>query len=229
MHIDVPAHNVAGGAQQVRLQQQPDTCPRCHRSVHPRFLLATILEGKDLAQAIFRCTHHKCQEVFIATYKSLNKAPAGALEHELVAVGPTKAAMNSLLEAIASLSPSFVAIYAQVNEAESHQLDQLVGIGLRKALEFLIKDYAVSEHPGSEAEIRNTQLGPCISQYISDTNIKECAKRAAWLGNDETHYTRKWESKDVSDLKLLVKLTVNWIENVTLTKKYMAEMNAGKA
>ena len=229
MHIDVPATNVAGGGQQVRLHQQPDTCPRCHRSVHPRFLLATILEGKDLAQAIFRCTHHKCQEVFIATYKLLNQAPSGVLEHELIAVGPVRAAMSTFPEAITALSPSFAAIYAQVNEAESHQLDQLVGIGLRKSLEFLIKDFAVSEHPGSEAEIRNAQLGPCISQYISDTNIKECAKRAAWLGNDETHYTRKWETKDVSDLKLLVKLTVNWIENVTLTKKYMAEMNAGKA
>jgi hypothetical protein len=59
--------------------------------------------------------------------------------------------------------------------------------------------------------------------------VKECAKRAAWLGNDETHYTRKWETKDVSDLKLLVKLTVNWIDNVLLTEKYIAEMGTNVA
>lgn len=53
--------------------------------------------------------------------------------------------------------------------------------------------------------------------------------RAVWLGNDETHYVRKWEEKDVNDLKLLVRLTVNWIDNVLLTKKYIADMSAGKA
>ncbi len=66
-------------------------------------------------------------------------------------------------------------------------------------------------------------LGPCITKFVGDVNIKECAKRSAWLGNDETHYTREWETKDIGDLKVLVRLTVNWIENSTLTKKYINE------
>ena len=49
-------------------------------------------------------------------------------------------------------------------------------------------------------------------------------KRAVWLGNDETHYVRKWEDKDISDLKRLIKLTVNWIENNLLTQDYMSTM-----
>ena len=40
-----------------------------------------------------------------------------------------------------------------------------------------------------------------ISRYIDDSNIKNVAKRAVWLGNDETHYIRKWEDKDLSFLK----------------------------
>jgi hypothetical protein len=54
--------------------------------------------------------------------------------------------------------------------------------------------------------------------------VKACAKRAAWLGNDETHYVRKWTDKDVRDLKILITLTINWINNVLLTRKYTAEM-----
>jgi hypothetical protein len=110
-------------------------------------------------------------------------------------------------------------------EAESAGFDQLVGIGLRKALEFLIKDYCAAENSSADAAIRSSTLASCISQFISDPNIKECAKRAVWLGNDETHYVRKWETKDINDLKLLVKLTVNWIDNVLLTKKYIADMS----
>ena len=100
----------------------------------------------------------------------------------------------------------------------------MTGIGLRKALEFLVKDFALKEHPDKEDAIKKTFLGSCIENYIDDANVKECARRAAWLGNDETHYLRKWTDKDVKDLKLLITLTVHWIDNVLLTRKYLAEM-----
>lgn len=35
-----------------------------------------------------------------------------------------------------------------------------------------------------------------------------------WLGNDETHYVRRWEEKDLSDLKRLISMTVSWIDLV---------------
>ncbi len=47
---------------------------------------------------------------------------------------------------------------------------------------------------------------------------------AFWLGNDETHYLRKWEQHDVDDLVTLIKLTTNWIEIEHLSKSYVEEM-----
>jgi hypothetical protein len=125
------------------------------------------------------------------------------------------------------VSPTFCEIYGQIENAKADGLDQLVGIGLRKALEFLVKDFAKSEHPEALESIERTPLGKCIDTYISDQNVLQCAKRAAWLGNDETHYIRKWTDKDVSDLHLLVRLTVNWVDNHLLTKKYISEMPGG--
>jgi len=52
--------------------------------------------------------------------------------------------------------------------------------------------------------------------------------RAVWLGNDETHYLRKWEQKDLTDLKNLIGLTVHWIEMEELTETVMKDMPAGK-
>ena len=63
-----------------------------------------------------------------------------------------------------------------------------------------------------------------IGQYVEDANIKACAKRAVWLGNDETHYVKKWGDKDISDLKVLIKLTVGWVQNCILTQQYIADM-----
>ncbi|MGF6947536.1 hypothetical protein QF028_000029 [Neobacillus sp. B4I6] len=50
------------------------------------------------------------------------------------------------------------------------------------------------------------------------------AERAVWLGNDETHYVRKWDDKDLKDLKNLIDLTVYFISMTIKANKYKAEM-----
>ena len=103
----------------------------------------------------------------------------------------------------------------------------MTGIGLRKALEFLVKDFAIGEHPTEREAIVAKALAKCIAEYIVDTPVQHAAKRATWLGNDEAHYVRRWEDKDVSDLKILLKLTMNGIENHLLGKQYVEEMPDG--
>jgi hypothetical protein len=125
---------------------------------------------------------------------------------------------------VQALSPMFVKIYSQALTGEAHGLDHLTGIGLRKALEFLIKDFAIAEYPAKKPDIVVRNISSCLSEFIDDVNIKECARRAVWLGNDEAHYERKWADKDVDDLKRLIRLSMNWIENVLETRKYLAEM-----
>jgi hypothetical protein len=48
--------------------------------------------------------------------------------------------------------------------------------------------------------------------------------RAVWIGNDVTHYIRKWEGKNLEDLKKLIELTVHWIEMEALSKSFEDEM-----
>jgi hypothetical protein len=50
------------------------------------------------------------------------------------------------------------------------------------------------------------------------------AKRCVLLGNDETHYVRKWLEKDVTSPKQLIDLTVRWIENEVETKRILEDM-----
>jgi len=101
-------------------------------------------------------------------------------------------------------------------------------MGLRKALEFLIKDFAIHEYPDRKSDIEKSQLASVIGQYVTDPNVKSCATRAVWLGNDETHYMRKWEDKDITDLQTLVRLTVIWIESHQMTKTYLEAMPEGR-
>ena len=116
--------------------------------------------------------------------------------------------------------------------AEANGLDQIAGPGYRKSLEFLVKDFLVNHvHPGDlekENTIKGMFLGKCIEDMIDEKRIKNCAKRAAWLVNDETHYTRKWEEKDIHDLKSLINMTVNWIDLVIASDDYLQSMPDGK-
>ena len=224
MEEQTQAHNLQASPVNVRLIGIPDECPICHRSVHPKTIKVELLEERKRVQAVFRCTHQECQELFIATYDYDQAAANQYHSCSLMGIAPKHSINHSFPEIICEISPTFVEIYNQAMSAESQDLDQLVGIGLRKALEFLIKDFSLMENPGKNEDIRKINLGNCISTFIDDQNIKKCAERAVWLGNDETHYTRKWEDKDIKDLKVLMRLTVNWVENKVLTSRYIEEM-----
>ena len=109
-------------------------------------------------------------------------------------------------------------------------LDQICGVGYRKALEFLIKDYLISKASDEHIinSIKSTLLSNCIKKYVQNENIKNVAERATWLGNDETHYVRIWADKDVTNLKHLIDLTVRWIENEVETERVLQDMVAKK-
>lgn len=224
MKLNAKAQSLDGISANITLNSIPDMCPICHRSIHPKNIINCILTQRELVQGIFRCTSQECEEIFIATYKieSMQRSP---LPCSFKGIAPKIPQKHEFPQNIQDVSPSFIDIYNQVIAAEAIDLTEMVGTGLRKALEYLIKDFLIHQNSSKEQEIKKAFLGKCINDYIEDQNIKKCAERAAWLGNDETHYTRKWEDKDVTDLKRLVQLTVNWIENVLLTQKYINEMD----
>lgn len=136
---------------------------------------------------------------------------------------PSKKVFSDIIN---SISPSFVSIYNQAYHGEQMNLDQICGVGYRKALEFLIKDYLISRETDEQTidNIKKKFLNNCIQENVQNDNIKNVAKRAVWLGNDETHYVRQWADKDVNNLKQLIDLTVRWIENEIETERVLQEM-----
>jgi hypothetical protein len=125
---------------------------------------------------------------------------------------------------IVNLSGSFVSIYNQAVTAEGMGLVDIAGPGFRKALEFLIKDYAISLHPEGAEDIKKIQLVPVITKYLSGDSLPIVSIRAAWLGNDETHYERRWVGKDLTDLKKLIDATVHFIVMQKLVEGLPSDM-----
>jgi hypothetical protein len=131
---------------------------------------------------------------------------------------------------IQSISPNFCLIYNQSLTAEQNNLDQICGPGYRKAVEFLVKDFLIGHkyknQSDKHAALRDTFLAKVIETHIDHPKLKQCVKRALWLGNDQTHYTRKWNTKDIDDVKALIDITVNYIAMEIESDKYLVDMPA---
>ena len=69
-------------------------------------------------------------------------------------------------------------------------------------------------------------LGNCI-KTIDDERVKMLAERAAWLGNDETHYVRLWPEHDRKSLKTVIDLVVYWIDAQIRTEVILTDMPKG--
>ena len=206
---------------QIRVDGHPDKCPFCHNTITPNFLYG--YQNDNVTEVMLFCPNQKCRKSFIGYYNFLVGSGFSQFNGK-TSVG--NLVSKEFTETINSISIGFTTIYNQAFSAEQQGLTEICGVGYRKALEFLIKDYIILNRPDDREVVEKKLLGACISGYIDDNKIKSVASRAVWLGNDETHYIRKWEGKNLNDLKKLIELTVHWIEMESLTKSFESDMPA---
>jgi len=203
-----------------------DACPVCHNAIEPIQVYAYVdtkkMSTSKYAQIVYRCPKDGCYNLFIVNYKS--KEGRYQFEAEYVSAQPMTLKAQDFAEIIQKLSPSFCKIFNESLAAEQQELLQICGVGYRKALEFLVKDYLIERRPKDTEKIQLKFLGKCIQEDVKNPNIKAVAKRATWLGNDEAHYKKQWKNQDLTDLKRLIKLVIDWVEIEKLTEEVIKEM-----
>lgn len=206
----------------------PDVCPHCKKGIFPKLLDSyyneTDFDSSSLF-AVFFCP--VCEECFIGVY-DLYSDLASYSKTNLSAVFPSASDRKEFSNGITDLSPSFIKIYNQSLCAESNMLYEVCGLGYRKALEFLIKDYAIHLFPNDEDAIKKKQLSPCIKEYINDSRIKSLATASAWIGNDETHYIRKHDDYCISHLKSFINAVVTFIDSDLACEEATHLLNSSK-
>jgi hypothetical protein len=207
--------------------EEPTECPVCHVTIIAENLNSGFASPKWL-ELFFRCTNPNCSRSFIAMYDYDGPLGPGnpISRYKLKCCFPVEPTLKLTSPDIATVSPMFVKIYAQAQSAEDYGLDEIAGPGFRKALEFLVKDYAISlaTTPEAVAEIKKIMLQPVIKKYLGGDKLPIVSSRAAWLGNDETHYERRWVGKDLSDLKKLISAVEHFIAMEKLVANLPTEM-----
>lgn len=183
------------------------SCPMCHSSGHPHFEGGYIISNYEGTSGvhlfvILYCTI--CKKHFLVKYFGV--AGHFKLEYAL----PSNPQAEMFDEIINQISPQFSVIYNQSKQAEELGLTELVGIGYRKSLEYLVKDYLIQIQHEPEEIIKTLLLGKCIDK-IADSKLQTLARGATWLGNDETHYEKRYPDYGVEYIKLFIKTLVEFI------------------
>ncbi len=204
--------------------EEPDVCPACKYAIQPYELSRVgYIDNDNVTNIVFTYLCKKCFHPFIALYdmredRALNGSRYAAFRF----MAPNRFSPQEFDPSISSVSPSFVEIYNQALAAESYGLNQVAGVGYRKALEFLIKDFLISQDPSQKETIERMELGNCIANKVSFEKLRIVASRSAWLGNDQAHYVQKFDDYDIEDMKRFIKSAVFWISSELTTAEAMA-------
>lgn len=211
----------------------PTVCPICHSGIAPTRLEAAVSYDERKAEVCYRCTFSDCERLFIARYMrgTIQDSDKFRFDESV----PLNYKAPHIPDEVRAASPSFVEIYEQALMAESLGLDQMVGIGLRKSAEFLVRDYLTAHPPLKKSgksigkpltteSIAQMPFGNLVEHHVDDEGIRNMALRAWWLGSDDTHYIRKYEKHDLTDLKAVIRTMMGWVEKRELTARYTAEI-----
>lgn len=193
-------------------------CPICHKIGEFELLYACACG--NTAYSVSFCNF--CEKAFLTIYDYCDQV------FQPICQFPEQFEETSIPPHVNQISAQFPIVYAQALQAESEGLDQIAGLGFRRSLEFLVKDYAILKNPDVEDVIKSMPMAQCIEKYIDHFRIKELAKRAAWLGNDYAHYLKKHSDRDLKDLKELISLTMQWINLEIESETYEREIKFKK-
>ena len=149
-----------------------------------------------------------CNQITCSLYEVLNEYHNGnqsqGKETKLVFSYPIAKALPIEAQNLKSISPDFVEIYSQAMEAKALGLTHLVGPALRKAIEFLVKDYLLMIEAMGEESLEKTSLRNCINTHLNNEDLIAVMDGAVAIGNDEIH----WTDYDVEDMESFANIAI---------------------
>lgn len=188
-------------------------CPHCNKEIAP-YVISTSeadLETRTFA-VMAQCPY--CSRYFTMAYK----LPFGTKVPEpIIYKHSIKKREKELPKELSEISPRFVKIYNEALIAEENDLSELVGVGFKKAIEFLIRDYLIKFKKENEKEVLEQPLKDIMGK-ISDHRVTQLTATYKWL-NSCNFCNRTFDEKDVQEMKKFINVISEYIIYNVLLKK----------
>ena len=197
----------------------PAICPRCGRDLVPQqlFVKEVIAHQQQAFTATIMCS--QCRKpIYLDIVRPYNKTAHVEKVYPSVEI-------FDIPKGVDDLYPSFLSTYKEAAIAEARGLSDICGMGYRKALEKLVKQYALKVFPDNSEAINAETLMQTVNR-INNPRIQALAKASTWLGNDQTHPQTFHPDYTVADMKAFIKALCYHIlmeEEVSRAQKLIAE------
>lgn len=217
---------------------EPDECPFCHSKCVVEFEYGYFSENENFEECfygVYKCPAYQCGRKFVTEY-IIHFHQSELYNNRFLSGTPNIPKWPPVILELFSgfLEDSkepelskFISTYMQSIMAENHGLNEIAGMGYRKAIEYLVKDVAARDFPEKKEEIKKFFLKDVINNFYTG-EIKELLERATWLGNDQSHYFKLFEEYDVNTIKELIELIVSELDTAYRKKKYIENIQNQK-
>lgn len=214
--------------------ENPNICPHCHVANEPQQLFTHFDKKVNKLISVWRCNYHQCNKVFAVSHvesengnfrieRNLIGLPKGPIWPEPILNLKNGQTIGSENEE----SSKFIKTYLQSLEAESNGHDEIAGMGYRKAIEYLVKDWAIQTNPTEKTKILGQWLSGIINDFFNG-DLKDILERATWLGNDQTHYNKLFEEYNIEHLKELIGLIMVELDRDFKKRHYIENIEKRK-
>lgn len=199
-----PASTIAGNFS--GKYNKPATCPFCGYGTDAPFLEKNTYSFNEHNIIVATCRCTSCGKTFFfaseyhkdSLYQPVTIPAISYTSYE-----------NKILS---SISERFIDMYNQALQSEFVGNIELAAIGYRAALEILVKDFAIGELQKPIEEVKRKKLHDAIGEYLSQNELVNTADVIRILGNDYTHYERKYPQHDFELLKSYMEIFLKQIE-----------------
>ncbi|MCJ0918688.1 hypothetical protein [Mammaliicoccus sciuri] len=199
----------------------PEKCPYCELTQSPKYINTSGIERSNRKfSIILEC--NKCKQHFIQSYEMNNTT-----SHRLGRVVSIADRINPVYEydnddlssEIISCSSDFIKIHSQLKKAEKHNLEDLLKLGYRKAIEQLVWDYLIN----FEGKNANSLQKKSFPDRIKLLNLPESdwlSDLISWVGNDGAHPYQRHEDLSNEDMKILSNMLISNIQTLIQQHNY---------
>lgn len=181
----------------------PYKCPHCNKEMTANIIMQSRpIEIEQIQRIALLAKCNICNNFFALAY--LFRYKYGKPETILIPYTYSPTINLDIPDNIKEISKDFEEIYTQSETAYQLNLNQIAGMGYRKSIEFLVKDFLIFLNTDDADRIINLTINKAIAE-IDNQKLQNLARMTNYLANDQVHIKTLHPTKDIDDLRDFLK------------------------
>ena len=174
---------------------KPKLCLHCYKESNQSIQIHTKKRSKSMV-IVTKCPICDKYNLYAYSFKTENSSKGDYVPYTYL-----PQIENNINEDLEKLSPIGCKTYQEALVTLALSLNEVTGMAIRKAIECFIKDYLITFIGKDKNKIIKMPLAAAIREIEDAPKLVSLSDAIRELGNDNTHYNKKYDEISVSHMK----------------------------